>query len=340
MRACAPTLALALALSIMRGEVVHAVVFGGGGSPSSDCLAVFDGPVNSPASRPRSVRCVDGDPACDGDATVNGQCQFPIRICANSTVDPRCTLNGVTSIVVDHALDNGDPKFDPDFQALQLRIDSAIDPSPGSPATTPDQCTIPAAMILQVQGPLAGACRRARKQIKVTTESVVIAGRIYRDVDRLSLTCDPAPITFPPDPTPSGCDPLTFFSGTFDRIQQQIFNQSCAKSACHDSQSHQQSLVLEPGAAYTNLIDVTPATPDAAAAGWKRITSTGDPATSFVYRKVTGDLPSALGDLGRRMPRTGPKLHDDLVNVILLWIQAGAPQTGWVEGTCGTTPCP
>ena len=55
------------------------------------------------------------------------------------------------------------------------------------------------------------------------------------------------------DPAPSGCDPMAIYTGTFDRIQRQIFNQSCAVSGCHDSQSQTGGLLLETGAAHTNL---------------------------------------------------------------------------------------
>ena len=33
------------------------------------------------------------------------------------------------------------------------------------------------------------------------------------------------------------------------------------------------------------------------------------------------------------MPNSKPKLNASLINVIQLWIDAGAPPTGWVPGT-------
>src|SRR5437899_741178 len=83
---------------------VAADIVGGGGSATTDCLLVFDAAVNSPPTRPHDIRCTDGAP-CDADGTVNGSCQFAVAVCANSTVEPRCTLNGVGSVTVDHALD-------------------------------------------------------------------------------------------------------------------------------------------------------------------------------------------------------------------------------------------
>src|SRR5205809_5829374 len=85
----------------------QATIVGGGGSPVTDCLLVFDANVNSPFSKPRNISCTDGDPSCDRDGTVNGVCEFALAACANSTFDPRCTLDGVQSITVDHAQDDG-----------------------------------------------------------------------------------------------------------------------------------------------------------------------------------------------------------------------------------------
>ena len=309
---------LALALSAVLGATsARAVIVGGGGSASSDCLAVFDAPVNFPVDRPRNVNCTDGDASCDADGTVNGHCDFSVAMCANSTADPRCTLNGVQSITIDHAFDNGDPKFDPDFQGLQQRIDGGIDP----PTTTADSCSTFAIISVPVLGPLKGnVCRRSSKRLRVTTVSTPMSGRQIRDTDRLRLTCNPAP---------AGCDPMVFFSGTFDRIQKQVFTKSCALSGCHDSQTHQGNLRLE-DPAYANVVDVTPSNQEAIDAGWKRITP-NDTTTSFLYRKVTGDLPDP--GFGERMPRTGRNVDDDLINIIKLWIEAGAPETGWVPGT-------
>lgn len=305
----------------------HATVVGGGGSPATDCLLVLDADVNSPSSKPRSIDCTDGDPACDDDGTVNGVCEFGVSVCANSTFDPRCTLNGVTSIVVDHALDNGDPKFDTDFQALQQRISSTIDPSTGSPNTDPDVCTPTTSFHVRVAGPFVGpTCKRARKSLRIVTlSSPSGAGKITKDSDKMTFTCNPAPL-------PAGCDPMVFFAGTFDRIQRQVFDQTCALSGCHDSQTLQNQLNLETGASYGNLINVTPF--NTAAQNqipvWKRVTP-GDPVISYLYRKVTGDLPDK--DLGVRMPFHRGALDAHLVDIIMLWIQDGAPQTGWTPGT-------
>jgi hypothetical protein len=306
-----------VALSLLSAtSPAHALIVRGGGPVSSDCLLVFDAPANTPASKPRDVRCTDGDTSCDGDGIVNGQCEFAIGVCANSTLDPRCTWSGVQSIMVDHAADDGDPKFDTEFQALQSRIDGAIDP----PSTDPDRCTLPTLIHVPVLGPFAGnVCKSGQKVLKIHTVSLPSGGKIRRDSDRMRLTCDPAP---------TGCDPSTFYDGTFDRIQKQIFTQRCAISPCHDSQSHQANMTLEAGSSYDAIVDVTPTTPNVPV-DWKRVLP-GDSTRSFLFHKVSGDL--AVGQ-GSQMPLVGPPLDAHLIDIIRLWIDAGAPATGWVPGT-------
>ncbi len=303
---------------------------GGGGSSRVDCLATFQADVNTPITKPRSIRCKDGDPSCDLDGIVNGVCNFKVAVCANSSFNPSaCDLHGVRIITVDHAADNGDPKFDTEFQALQTRIDSEIGPYPNS---TSDVCTAATNFFVPVQGPLKdNKCKKGKKQIRLVTESTAAAGMgtILVDKDKLDLVCDP-PL--------NGCDPGQMFSGTYDRVQRQIFDQNCAVSGCHDSNSFMNAahLLLEASAFPGNLINATPTHADAAALGWKRIfqidAMTGDTDKSFILHKVNGDFPST-GDFGVRMPKDHKKLDTTLINVLTLWIQAGAPDTGWVPGT-------
>jgi hypothetical protein len=313
--------ALALAL-VLTGAGAGATVIGGGGSGSKDCLVALDADVNVPAARPSHVRCTDGDASCDGDGAVDGDCEFGVSVCANSTFDPSCTLAGVQDITVDHAMDNGDPDFDPDFQALQTRIDSEIDP----PTALADDCTTAVTLRVAIKGPLGSGnhCGPQRKKIRMTSRSEVIDGRVVIDRDRLKLTCLPAV---------DGCDPEDLFTGTFDRIQRQIFNQSCAVSGCHDSQSQAAQQILEVGSAYGNIVNQPTTNQAAIDAGWRRVDVDPVPSveTSFLYHKVTGELPSA--QYGERMPLGGRKLHRTLREVIRLWIEAGAPMNGWVDGT-------
>lgn len=313
----------AAAVLFLPVAIAQAVIVGGGGSSRTDCLVVFDAAVNYPPDNPKRFRCADGDP-CDADGTVNGQCAFQLTVCANDTTDPtRCTLNGVDSITVEHALDNGDRKFDPDFQALQNRINNGIVGPNDPPNTDPNACALPSTILVPVIGPLPGnVCKRGKKQVKLTSYGVPVLGVIARDRDKIKMECEPAP---------AGCDPQVIYSGTYDRIQRQIFDKSCAVSGCHDSQSQTGGLLLENGASYGNLIDVTPQMPGAAAAGWKRVdAANASPDTSYIFHKLTGDLD---GTQGARMPFGGAKLDQYLIDIVQLWIEAGAPQAGWVPGT-------
>jgi len=309
------------------GRPAWAVVIGGGGSPRTDCLLALDAPVNDPPTKPKNIVCTDGDPSCDADGVVNGVCEFDISACANSTYTPECTLNGVQSITIDHSLDNGDPKFDTEFQAMANRVGNDINP----PTNTPDKCTNATAFHVSIEGPLNHVCKKGKKQLKITTISKVINGHIYTDKDKIKMTCLPAA---------NPCDPMDLFSSTFDRIQTQIFNKSCAVSGCHDSQSHTGNMILEVGASATNLINVTPDNPAAQVADggiWRRVRTidsmTGDPDHSLIVAKLNGPPK----DFGARMPKDRPKLDQSLINVIELWVAAGAPNDPmnpiWVPGT-------
>ncbi len=302
---------------------VAALVVGGGGSVKSDCLAVFDVPAlaTGTARTPRSVRCADGD-GCDADGLVNGRCEFSIAVCANHTANPRCILRGVGAVTIAHALDNGDPAFDPEMQAIATRVGFVLE----YPESRLDRCSAVTAVHVPVRGPLkGGVCRKGEKSIRLVALSTPAAGRVRSDVDLLKLTCEPAP---------AGCDPRSFFTSTFDRIQTQIFDQSCAVGGCHDSQTVQAELLLERGASYDNLVGKTPTNADAAAAGWHRVTAIdathGDAATSYLVQKLEGDLAPGLG---KRMPFNKPRLDTTLVDVVRRWVEAGAPADGWVPGT-------
>jgi hypothetical protein len=311
----------ALCLLCAPVQPLPALVIGGGGSPGSDCLAVFDVSVAASAFDGSKIVCTDADPLCDADASEgpNGICVIPVAVCVNNTADPRCALNGVSAVIVEHALDNGDPKFDPQLQALQTRIDNAIE----SPELDPDVCSVATNFNVPIKGPVGNnRCTKDKKKIQLAAKSVLIDGVVYSDRDKLKIVCLPA--------AAGGCDPQVLFDGTFDRIQRQVFNAGCALSACHDGQTQQNGLLLEPGASYGNLVNQPPVNPIAGGLGWNRVTP-GSPDTSYLYRKITGDLGDPL--LGSRMPLGKPKLKRTLRDVIRLWIEQGAPANGWVDGT-------
>lgn len=295
----------------------EATIVGGGGSKKTDCLGVFETPVALPENK-RKIVCVDGDASCDADLTVDGKCSFDISVCINSIFNPVCTLTGVESIFVEHSADNGDPDFDPDFQAIQNRIDSEL----GLPNAAAD-CTGVVTMTVPVQGPFPGnRCRSGKKKLRMTTTSEfdISASKTWIDKDAMNFVCKPAV---------GGCDPQTLFESTYDRIQSQIYDQSCAVSACHDSQTTAGNLLLETGSSYTSTVGVAPSNFAADQLGWLRVAA-GDENASYLYQKVQGGLEPALGE---RMPYRRGKLKSFLRDIIARWIANGAPPTGWVPGT-------
>ena len=320
-----PTRCLA-AIAIALAAEASAIEIGGGGSQSRDCLVTLVADVNTPVEGPRQVRCVDGDSSCDTDHTINGVCEFDVSVCVNSTFDSACSLVGVQSIVIDHSEDDpDDKKFDPDFQALQTAVDDDIMP----PSDDVNDCTTPTTIRVPIKGPLGAgnSCGSNRKKLKIESVSEVIGGQIIIDRDRLKLTCLPDQAL--------GCEPMDLYVGTFDRIQRQIFSQKCALSGCHNSESQTGGLLLEFGASYNNLVNQAPQNPAALAADWKRVDVVPDVSgsleTSFLYRKIEGDLPDET--YLARMPFNRPKLPKTLREIIRLWIEAGAPPAGWVDGT-------
>jgi hypothetical protein len=305
--------------------VAGADIVAGGGSKTSDCMAVFDavGPNSPPPPKaPRNIDCTDGDIACDTDGLRNGRCVFEMQICVNSTVVAECTPQTVNGVTVDHAIDDGDPKFDPDFQALQTRVDLL-----GFPGNTDaDSCTATSAVTVLLKAPKSGnVYKKNKKQVRLESSGLA-TGKPGTDKDKMKLTC-----------RPEGTGeylPVELYTGTFDRIRNQIFAQSCALSSCHDSESSTGGLILYPNVAYSQIVGVVPQNVTAANDGLERIMP-GDPDLSFLYRKINHDLDPGYGD---PMPLSEPQLSSDLIELVRLWILGDmtlgpAPENGWVEGT-------
>jgi hypothetical protein len=321
----AAALGLFLLMTVFVSSPAGAVIVAGGGSSTTDCMSVFEAPgANRPAppKLPKHIDCYDGDSSCDADGLRNGECSFSVQVCLNSTAVVGCGAGGVSTLSVAHAMDDGDPKFDPDLQALQIRVNAL-----GLPNDTFDDCTASSTVRVPLRTPKSGnVFRKNKKKISLSAEGDVASNLDVRDKDRMKLTC-----------RPEGDGiylPVDLYTGTFDRIRQQVFAPSCALSSCHDSESSAGDLVLLAGAAYSQIVGVTPSNPAAADAGLQRIYP-GDPMLSFLYRKITGDLEIAWGG---SMPATGSAVSQQLVDVIEAWIVGDgvlgqAPENGWVAGT-------
>lgn len=120
------------------------------------------------------------------------------------------------------------------------------------------------------------------------------------------------------------------FDSTFELIQQAIFdNQGCANAVCH-GQGAAGGLDLREGASYANLIDVEATT----VAGMTRVRP-GRKDASLLWQNVAAKtFPDEVAAPLRAMPLDPlPALTPDAVEALRLWIEAGAPETGVVEGT-------
>ncbi|HYC56773.1 MAG TPA: hypothetical protein VEL28_17715 [Candidatus Binatia bacterium] len=317
-------LAMAAIALLCSPHVSTAATVFGGGSRTTDCSVTFEVPgANKPAppKAPKLVDCVDGDVTCDGDGERNGACIFPLQVCINSSGLEGCSPDSVEEITIDHAVDDGsDSRFDPDFQALQLRVNLL-----GLPSTS-ESCTNSSSITVRLRGPDSNSVMKKNKKTLSSESEVVITAGDTVDNDKIKFTC-----------RPEGDGvylPVDLYEGTFDRIRQQIFTQSCALSGCHDSESHAGDLILLAGAAYGNLVGVTPSNAAAESDGLLRVTP-GDPDMSLLFHKLGDDLNPAYGS---EMPAEGADLDPALIEIIRLWIIGDgdlgpAPETGWVEGT-------
>src|SRR5438105_1265493 len=89
---------------------------------------------------------------------------------------------------------------------------------------------------------------------------------------KLKLPTEPLLGSEPIDPT-----------ATFTRVQNEIFTPTCAQLGCHDRLGQQEQQVLTAGTAYGQTVNF----PSVEMPSLRRI-APGDPANSYLYRKITG----------------------------------------------------
>lgn len=102
---------------------------------------------------------------------------------------------------------------------------------------------------------------------------------------------------------------------SFAATVQPIFTASCALSGCHSSGSAAAGLVLAPGAAYQNIVNVSSSEQPAL-----RRVMPGNADASYLVRKIRGDA----GISGGRMPLNRTPLPADEIAAIVDWINQGA----------------
>ena len=117
-------------------------------------------------------------------------------------------------------------------------------------------------------------------------------------------------------------------NSTYHDIQDNIFDRSCANSACHAPPGNAADLNLSYGQSYQDLVNRIPRNSAAAAAGMKLI-DPSNPDNSFLLTKL---MASENPDFGNRMPFQMGPLHNGKIEALRTWISAGAPREGKVAG--------
>jgi hypothetical protein len=123
-------------------------------------------------------------------------------------------------------------------------------------------------------------------------------------------------------------------ANTFDNIQTEILNTSCAISGCHLSETDgsylQHGLILKKGNAYQNLINISPKNTTAVQEKLKRV-SPFDAENSLLYQKLLFETShKSSKNFGSIMPLGKDMLFMGQIEYIRRWIEAGAPETGSV----------
>ncbi|MFM7140744.1 MAG: hypothetical protein ACKO2K_02350 [Alphaproteobacteria bacterium] len=131
----------------------------------------------------------------------------------------------------------------------------------------------------------------------------------------------------PVGPVAPTCEKGQSFASTFDGIQQTIFEKhSCTQELCHGSAT-QGGLDLRAGASYDHLVEA-PSRLSPLARVWP-----GAKDRSFLWQKLLAKSDPSVEIAGSPMPSGSPALSADELELVRLWIYAGAPREGTVIGT-------
>lgn len=345
-----------LLVSVLTCVVAEAQV-GGGGSAATDCWVAFQSnpTANTPAVRPKYVRCRDQDATCGDADPVLGQCTFQVRVGLNVSGFPSCTPRafpaGSFAIPYSGPAFDDHPKHVPDFEPFQLFADGQL------PLLATETDRWSGWNTVRVVLPVRQAANGPRFRLATLKLQTTICGvsllsdgkcpaGVANDKDTFKLVCLP-----PVDPlTNAPVSPCTGITSTFEQIQKHIFDRKCSNLAtCHGSIEPFHDLCLEPScgggrSAYTDLVNATPHNFAAAEDGLRRV-KPGDPDHSLLYLKVLGgsrlDSPTfGSGAYGVRMPyhnpavdRARPRLTAGEIQLLREWILHGAPQTGFIPSS-------
>lgn len=121
---------------------------------------------------------------------------------------------------------------------------------------------------------------------------------------------------------------------TFGLIQTSILNTSCAIGGCHLSKSDpsflQHGLVLEKSVAYTNLVNVIPKNLNAKTDGLMLVNPFASDMSLLFHKIHSNSDEHHMQDYGLPMPLGLELLTQGQVEFIRRWIEAGAPEEGYV----------
>lgn len=127
---------------------------------------------------------------------------------------------------------------------------------------------------------------------------------------------------------------------TWQGIQKVVFDgYGCTNGACHGGNDDPAGgLDLSPAVAYQNLVRVST---KANLSQPKELVFPGEQNLSFLFEKLAAATRgTALEEgAGDPMPLGTSALTEDHLEAVRLWIRAGAPETGIVEGTSGLLDC-
>lgn len=122
----------------------------------------------------------------------------------------------------------------------------------------------------------------------------------------------------------------TEYESTFAGIQSEIFDRhGCSDQLCHGNAA-QGGLNLSRDVAYENIFQ------KASVGSQHRLIEPGDEERSYLWLKLAANtLPDKYGDMitGAPMPNNLPPITADELELLRLWIYAGAPQDNVVNGS-------
>jgi hypothetical protein len=119
---------------------------------------------------------------------------------------------------------------------------------------------------------------------------------------------------------------------TFQVIQNQILDKSCATSGCHaspnDGSFKQHNLVLEKSVAFANLVNAIPNNANAKKDGLLRVKPFKADQSLLFHKLQQTPIAHHGADYGNPMPLGLIPLKNGQIEFIRRWIEAGAPEKG------------